>query len=297
MDSMRSLNTSLPRSPPKQPPEQLLQAFKTAALSVTNLYKTAASDQAQARSAGYQSALDDLLAFLDKHNLGLGDGEGWEVRQWATERLDGSPVPMGNDSDDDRGETVNQAGSSDPPVLPRSETLNSRQTSRPASPPRTASTASQTSTPIQQPSVTSAPRSEIFSFTTPYLYPQDMDVQSSETAHSNTAQLDNHPPTPGGTATSTVRLEVVPPRAPRTPHRTGNHSGRHGARSSASVRSLGSSAGSKRKMHFPDYFDLGNFRDGEGGAANEEDIFNTLEWSLSTMCRFLEGDQGLNVHD
>ncbi|RAL65399.1 hypothetical protein DID88_000967 [Monilinia fructigena] len=70
MDSMRSLNTSLPggKSPSKQqnvePPQQLLIAqFKAAALSVTNLYKTAAADQARARAEGYQDALDELLSF------------------------------------------------------------------------------------------------------------------------------------------------------------------------------------------------------------------------------------------
>ena len=72
---MRSLNTSLPgTSPSKQhgsePPEQLLQAFKAAALSVTKLYKTAALDQTRARSEGYQDALDDLLSFLDKEDIG-----------------------------------------------------------------------------------------------------------------------------------------------------------------------------------------------------------------------------------
>ena len=79
---MRSLNTSLPRTSPRrnqQPPEELLSAFKAAALSVTNLYKNAASEQARSRAAGYQDALDDLLSFLDKENLGLGDGEGWSA--------------------------------------------------------------------------------------------------------------------------------------------------------------------------------------------------------------------------
>ena len=87
---MRSLNTSLPSSTPRpQPPEQLLQQFKTAALSVTNLYKNAVYAESQARQAGYQEAIEDLLHFLDRENLGLTDGEGWRVRQWATERSDG----------------------------------------------------------------------------------------------------------------------------------------------------------------------------------------------------------------
>src|SRR6266516_2027032 len=143
MDSMRSLNTSLPASsPPKPnfgPPEQLLQAFKSAALSVTNLYKTASADQNRARAEGYQDALDDLLLFLDKEHLGLGDGEGWRVRQWATERLDGREPPMQtNDSDDERGQRDARARS-DSPVQRRkpSQDVTSRQPTRSASPTRT----------------------------------------------------------------------------------------------------------------------------------------------------------------
>ncbi|KAI9823195.1 MAG: hypothetical protein M1832_002639 [Thelocarpon impressellum] len=112
MDSMRSLNTSLPTSSPKghrrDPPEQLLQAFRSAALSVTTLYKTAAADQERSHQAGYQEALDDLLAFLDHENLGLDDGEGWKVRQWATERLDGAQTSV--ESDDEKVESEQRSG-------------------------------------------------------------------------------------------------------------------------------------------------------------------------------------------
>ncbi|RMZ90643.1 hypothetical protein DV736_g2130, partial [Chaetothyriales sp. CBS 134916] len=92
MDSMRSLNTSLPAAYSSRPAprEQLLQAFKTAALSVTNLYKSAAADQQSSRTAGYQDALDDLLRMMDSENLGVQDGEGWRIRQWVTERYDHS---------------------------------------------------------------------------------------------------------------------------------------------------------------------------------------------------------------
>ena len=73
MDSMRGLNTALPRATPQKaagasptPPEALLQAFKDAALSVTKLYKTAAADQAKTRAEGFQDCLDELLTFMDK---------------------------------------------------------------------------------------------------------------------------------------------------------------------------------------------------------------------------------------
>ncbi|MCJ1454918.1 hypothetical protein MMC28_005271 [Mycoblastus sanguinarius] len=260
MDSMKSLNTSLPRSPRRKrsnpPPEQLIQSFKAAALSVTNLYKTAAADQTQARQAGYQDALDDILAFLDKENIGLGDGEGWKVRQWATERLDGSPpAHTGSDSDDDRGELAKRARSSSP-VIQRTtpqEGEQAKQPSRPTSPVRAASA------PMAPPASTQhhgnvfqAP--EVFSFRSAHPYPQDVDMQTSDTT-SNTSQ-EQIPPA--------VRVEVVP-RGSRTPHRSSNHSSRHSTRSATASRSLGPGAGSKRRVTFGDYFDLGSLGDGKDG--------------------------------
>lgn len=105
---MRSLNRSLPSSTTAArpaPPEQLLQAFKQAALSVTNLYKSAAIDHESIRQAGYQDALDDLLKFLDRENLGLQDGEGWRVRQWATGRYDGSANTQQSESEDEQADS------------------------------------------------------------------------------------------------------------------------------------------------------------------------------------------------
>ena len=268
MDSMRSLNSSLPRSSSTKrsnpPPEQLIQSFKTAALSVTNLYKTAAADQARARDAGYQHALDDLLVFLDKENLGLDDGEGWKVRQWATERLDGSPLAhTGSDSEDERVETTKRARSSSPTVQ-RSTALeaeNLRQPSRSTSPVRTTSTsmppppaATQTSSPIQAP--------QPFLFRSAIPYPQDVDMQISESTSNNTSPSAQEPQSQTQIPSSgpAVRLEVVP-RGSRTPHR----GTRHTTRPAAGTRSLGAGAGSKRRITFGDYFDLGNLGDGKDG--------------------------------
>lgn len=271
MDSMRSLNTSLPTSSPKarsaQPPEQLLQAFKTAALSVTNLYKTAASDQARARQAGYQDALDDLLAFLDKQNLGLGDGEGWRVRKWATERLDGSPpAHNGSDTDDERGEIEKRARSSSPVIQRKSSRdlhLN-RQATRSVSPVRTESAPPAPPTTVQQQSSV-FPRPEAFTFRSLHPYPQDVDMQLPDPAISNTAtQPEIQPQLQINTTTSSVRVDVVP-RGSRTPHRHG-HSSRHNTRSSTSTRNLGSGAGSKRRIPFGDFFDLGSLGDGKDGS-------------------------------
>ena len=263
MDSMKSLNSSLPRSPRRKrsnpPPEQLIQSFKSAALSVTNLYKTAAADQTRAREAGYQDALHDLLAFLDQRNLGLDDGEGWKVRQWATERLDGSPpAHAGSDSDDDRGETAKRARSSSPVAQRQTvqEVEQARQPSRSTSPVQAASV------PMAPPA-TSQPQNnlfhthEAFSFRSAHPYPHEIDMQAADTTSNTTPQ-------PEPSQSPTLRLEVVP-RGSRTPHRGGNHQNRHGTRSTASAKSLGSGAGSKRRSTFGDYFDLGSLGDSKDG--------------------------------
>jgi len=271
MDSMRSLNTSLPRSPRRRksnpPPEQLIQTFKAAALSVTNLYKTAATDQVQAREAGYQDALDDVLAFLDKENLGLGDGEGWRVRQWATERLDGSPISHGgSDSDDDRGEMIKRVRSTSP-VTKRAvvqETEQSGAVSRSASPLNTVPA------PIATAPVPSAeqpngppPPPEVFSFRSASQYPQDVNMQTPESLSNTTTIQSNIQPSeqisPSGPA---VRVEVVP-RPSRMSHR-GN---RHNTRAATGIRSLGTGAGAKRAFRFGDFeFDLGSLGEGKDGA-------------------------------
>ncbi|KAH7392168.1 hypothetical protein DE146DRAFT_132821 [Phaeosphaeria sp. MPI-PUGE-AT-0046c] len=99
MDSMRSLNKSLPKT--KRQPD-VHQSFRTAALNVTNLYKSALADLERARSDGYQEALEELMAFMDKENIGTGMGEGWRIRQWASERVEGAlPKQAGSDSEDD----------------------------------------------------------------------------------------------------------------------------------------------------------------------------------------------------
>ena len=263
MDSMRSLNSSLPRSPQAKrfnpTPEQLIQSFKSAALSVTNLYKTAAADQTRAREAGYQDALDDLLAFLDQRNLGLDDGEGWMVRQWATERLDGSPpVHLGSDSDDDRGETAKRARSSSPVVqrttVPEPE--QARQPSRSTSPVRAASVP-MAPPPTSQPQNNTSHTPELFTFRSTHSYPHDIDMQAADTS-SITATQPEQLPSPA------VRVEVVP-RGSRTPHRASNHSNRHSTKSTVNTRSLGTGAGSKRRVPFVDYFDLGSLGDGKEG--------------------------------
>jgi hypothetical protein len=275
MDSMRSLNTSLPRTTPySQPPEQLLQAFKTAALSVTNLYKSAVADQAQARQAGYQEAIEDLLSFLDRENLGLGDGEGWKVRQWATERADGTAA-AGSESDDDE----KRARSSSPIVNRKDhpESDRSRQISRSSSPPRGEPVLEhqqqppiqqeQAATPVQVPATNDSDvfaRPPIFTFSAGPQFPQpqsqDIDMQTPDSGTTNSLSQAEMPSALNGPP---VSVSVVP-RNSRAPHRHNNPS-RHTGRSS--TREPSTTLGSKRKLHFPDFFDISglNGRDFFGG--------------------------------
>lgn len=257
MDSMRSLNTSLPSSAPyPQPPEQLLQAFKTAALSVTNLYKSAVSDQAQARQAGYQEAIEDLLNFLDRENLGLGDGEGWKVRQWATERADGTAAAASESDEDEK-----RARSSSPIVSRKDhpESDRSRQISRSTSPPRGelvpeqqqgVQQEQQSTLPLQIPQTNESnmfPRPPVFTFSAGPQFPQtpsqDIDMQVSDSPTMNSMSQGETPP---------VSLSVLP-RNSRAAHRHNNPS-RHTGRSS--TREPSTTLGSKRKLQFPDFFEI-----------------------------------------
>lgn len=247
---MRSLNTSLPSSTPRtQPPEQLLQSFKAAALSVTNLYKNAICEQAQTRQAGYQEALEDLLHFLDRENLGLGDGEGWRVRQWATERFDGT----GSQSSDEEERDSDKRDRSATPAAPRKESESISRPSHPSAP-------ISTQTPVTRPETTNpAPTPQVqdnamgapslFTFTAGPTFPQlqelDMDTQPS----------DSTPPSQDG---APVSVSVLP-RNSRQPHR---HNNMNRPNPRFPTRESPASLGSKRKFTVPDFFDLSGLAQG-----------------------------------
>jgi len=241
-------------------PEQLLQAFKTAALSVTNLYKSAAQDHTRARSEGYQDALDDLLSFLDKEDIGLSDGEGWLIRKWATERLDGRETTIRAQESDDEAEQTDRASS---PVLQRNETTSHTST-RTASPSSTESSApapnpAQMPAPvIPEPSQTTTitpPSAATFNFNTPYTYPSqdsEMDIAESELAERRE---------------STITTHRSSNNSSRSRNRHNAHSGRPVPRSVNSLRGV---SGQKRKaINLEDYWnidDLGPYgKDGFSG--------------------------------
>jgi hypothetical protein len=235
-----------------------MQTFKAAALSVTNLYKAAASEHDKAYREGYQDALEELLGFLDKENLGLQDGEGWRVRRWATERFEGGPAVGSGESEDEEGEestatntkatresspTLRRKNSQELAAAPsvaalRASPSHTRSESappitgppavEPAQPPQTQQ---RNATPIQTYSIPQAD----FTFQSSHQYPEmDMDATTDQSG--------------------TVHINVLPPR----PGRGARQNSRTGQR-------LGHGAGVKRRAL--DFFDLGGFnKDGFGGA-------------------------------
>ena len=255
------LTSSLGTSPPKnEHPEnhsQLLVAFKAAALSVTQLYKTAAADQKQTRSEGYEDALYELLDFLDKENIGLGDGEGWRIRGWANERLSGrDSVPT--EDDDDSG--AKQDGRSSPEIQ-RSHSApvsHLSPTMRTASPAR-----GETSQP---PPPTSAPSDQYhttppaFIFQASHAYPRgpepesDMDMLDSN-RNSNDGSAVSHASNPPITVTRPSRTNSRHSNSARSVVRAGS--------------SLTRGAGQKRKNNssheYGEFFDILNNKDGFNG--------------------------------
>jgi hypothetical protein len=229
---MRSLNTSLPSTRPP-PPERLLQAFKTAALSVTNLYKSAATDQNASRQFGYQEALADLLSFLDRENLGLQDGEGWRVRQWATELYDGSAVPQQNESDEERSEGGQRPRSTSPTQEQPAAAEEATQ-SAPTEPTLPAILRD----PIAEDRPASAP---IFTFSGNNNTISSDDMQTEEVTSSQ----------PSASIITTNRATFATNRGNRT--RSGQRQN-----TKSSVRDFTFNAGTKRKFPMPDFFDISN---------------------------------------
>lgn len=284
MDNLRSLNTSLPstsspRRQPSQPPELLLQQFKDAALNVTNLYKTAAAQHQSRYNEGYQDALEELLNFLDSKNLGLQDGEGWSVRQWATERFNGTTAAAttSTSESDEEAEAENRARSSSP-VIQRKASREQLQTpthhaqATPAaatttiSPPHSRSE----SAPPVAPTVTEqAPREQAhtcmippqaeFTFQSSHQYPSvhDIDMDNSDSEGI------------GSPAGSTLHVNIHRPRHNSRHSNRNNRSSNNTTNNnrSSSNTSLGPGAGMKRRQPTADFFDLGGFngKDHTGG--------------------------------
>ncbi|WYZ41885.1 hypothetical protein EsH8_V_000780 [Colletotrichum jinshuiense] len=252
MDSMRSLNTSLPggsaarQSTQNDSPEQLLDAFKAAALSVTKLYKTSAAAQSKSRMEGYQDCLDDLLSFLDKERIGLGDGDGWRVRSWATERLDGRDTGSQNAESDDEAEKAETASS---PELNRTNSGAQLSAMRGESQMRTDSTPPIVPQTVEEeeesePVSITVPTADSFTFQSSHPWPPQPPQQD---AYLNLANLDLSDSRTHDTSTNANPASRT--TKPRHPANIPRSASRQGA-------NLGRGAGSKRKINFAEIFDL-----------------------------------------
>lgn len=237
MDSMRSLNRSLPTSNTAArpaPPEQLLQAFKQAALSVTNLYKSAATDHEAIRQTGYQDALDDLLKFLDRENLGLQDGEGWRVRQWATARYDGPGNTQQSEDEDDQADVESRHRSASPEKQSEDDDITPQQSQQ------------------EQPRSQSMPPQTLI-----HEEPQPRPVFQFSAGQDSTMSMDEAQPQLQETSSADarpipVKVDVISRN--RNAHRANS---RHTTRPVPRTTTP-QTAGSKRKLPFPDISDIFN---------------------------------------
>lgn len=222
MDAARGPNGASGRQTARHDsPEQLLDVFKAAALSVTKLYKTSALAESKSRAEGYQECLENLIMFLDRENLGLRDGEGWRVRAWATERLDGRDVAL-------------QATTESEDEVDRTDRPNSPEAARTGTEPQvyTQRTAEPTSNVVSvtvpdEPAHIVVPTQEAFSFQSSHPYPNIATLDLSDSRH------DGSPLQPS--RTSKGRLGGA-----KNSSRTSGH--------------LGRGAGAKRRWDFDDFF-------------------------------------------
>jgi len=246
-------------SPPKttvgaDSPEQLLDAFKAAALSVTKLYKTSAAAQAKSRTDGYQDCLDDLLVFLDKHNIGLGDGEGWQIRKWATERLDGrdsAPQITDDEEDTDKTDIVSSPEISRASAVPNVASVPATVRNESAPPASQSPSTTPETTPVEQQMIT-VPTQDHFTFQCPHPYPQESylnlaNLDLSDRIRTNDGTTQGSSATPGSQTTKPRRDKRN--LRPRNSTMTSGH--------------LGKGAGQKRPINFAELFDVGGLNFGK----------------------------------
>ena len=239
---MRSLNRSLPAAHPSRstPPKHLLQAFKQAALSVTNLYKAAATEQDDSRQAGYQDALEDLLEFLDRENLGLQDGEGWRVRQWATEHYDGGTNHQHGDSDGESSHS-DQRHRTNSPVPESSADCQS-----PAMETQSQEPSILVSHGVSKQQGAAQPQAQ-FQFAAGSIVPAENAMQMETQPSMQVAE-----PPPPRAESAPVRVGVISRGNRPAPRQINRHSSKSVRRESSLNR------GHKRKYPFPDLTDIFN---------------------------------------
>lgn len=192
---LTSLSSTLPNNPthghrnttPRSaqddfPPALLMSAFKQAALSVTNLYKTANAEIESSRKLGYQECLEDLLNLLESGKIQQ-NSETTKIREWvlSKSRSGGSGPSQHNEqhteeSEDDKTRSRTTEPSSPmhsgPQPPPQQQTYRT-QSIPPSSPIHPLPTVIPVTTPPSPPPLTMQKESNPpFSFRSNYLLPQ-----------------------------------------------------------------------------------------------------------------------------
>jgi len=246
-----------------RPPQDLLSAFRAAALSVTTLYKSAASLQAPARAEGYQDAIEDLLLFLDKEHIGLGDGEGWRIRQWATGKLDGQEINNNENEEEEEEQHQHQQQQQHHHHDDEEQVENNVSDQTPADqestvedlaisvelPPRepVELVKPTTAKPNESTTFPSHPISQdVFTFRSQHQYPTNHQRDVSMDGLSITDSMSNN------NSNAFVKPDISTKSNRHRHQRTNNQRSSHTSRGS-----LGTGAGSKRKIPFENFFDLG----------------------------------------
>ncbi|KAH6842560.1 hypothetical protein B0I37DRAFT_199251 [Chaetomium sp. MPI-CAGE-AT-0009] len=224
---------------------ELLDAFKAAALSVTKLYKTSAQAQAKSRADGYHDCLEDLLSFLDRENIGMRNGEAHKIRKWVTDRMEGrdSTSPLESDDEAERSDTqVLSSPRMQRGVPAATQRLKDKEgmLTRDASAPPVLTTVPIPPSPAVEEVDIAVPSQDTFNFQATHPYPHDEALRL--------ANLNLSDP------------QTISPSNTRTPSRGGrNRNGRTGTRTA-----LGRGAGQKRKVNLAEIFDLGSLEHGNG---------------------------------
>ncbi|KAK3294992.1 uncharacterized protein B0H64DRAFT_402332 [Chaetomium fimeti] len=225
---------------------ELLDAFKAAALSVTKLYKTSAQAQAKSRADGYHDCLEDLLSFLDKENIGIRNGEAHRVRKWVTDRMEGrdsTSPPLESDDEAERSDTqVLSSPQMQRGVPAAAQRLKDKEEAltRDASAPPVLTTVPIPPSPVVEEVDVVVPSQDTFNFQTTHPYPHD---EALRLANLNLSDA-----------------QTINASNARTTSRGGrNRNGRTGTRTA-----LGRGAGQKRKVNLAEIFDLGSLEYGNG---------------------------------
>ena len=282
---MRSLNTHLPQSasahtvqappptvqtsrpqpsppPPAAPEATLLSEFKAAALSVTNLYKSAFSLQQYSNDLGYTAALNDLLQYFNLEHSQRSPIDPTELRGWVLSKLrergHGRSV---------KPETENSAREEDARDKGEDresdeDSLGRREARRPKTPDHQSEDPPSNVEDVEEghssPIRMDTDHHDTFTFRSEIPIQQRLVSDVPTTLHNHNTIFINVPPEVPSEVTSAPRnlRSQTSRRKTTAPSRTNPRP----------PPPLGAGAGQKRKVAFAEFFDIEEGREGQGSA-------------------------------